>query len=36
MGFTAPNLPKVDPESFLAQPLMERVRTLVLKWVGHG
>ena len=36
MGFTTPNLPKVDPESFLAQPLMERVRTLVLKWVDHG
>ena len=36
MGFTTPNLPKVDPESFLAQPLMERIRILVLKWVDHG
>ena len=36
MGFTTPNLPKVDPESFLAQPLMERVKTLVLKWVDYG
>jgi Transmembrane protein of unknown function (DUF3556) len=36
MGFTTPNLPKVDPATFLAQPLMERVKTLVLKWVDYG
>jgi Transmembrane protein of unknown function (DUF3556) len=36
MGFTTPNLPKVDPESFLAQPLMDRIKTLVLKWVDYG
>lgn len=36
MGFTTPNLPKVEPESFLAQPLMDRIKTLVLKWVDYG
>ena len=36
MGFTTPNLPKVDPEMFLALPLTERIKTLVLKWVDHG
>ncbi|MGH3676375.1 MAG: DUF3556 domain-containing protein [Mycobacterium sp.] len=36
MGFTTPNLPAVEPESFLRQPLMERIRILALKWVEHG
>jgi uncharacterized membrane protein YkgB len=36
MGFTTPNLPAVEPESFLRQPLMERVRILALKWVDYG
>src|ERR1700739_2690033 len=36
MGFTTPNLPQVDPEKFLAQPLMERIKILNLKWVDHG
>jgi hypothetical protein len=36
MGFTTPNLPAVEPESFLRQPLMERIRILALKWVDYG
>ncbi len=36
MGFTTPNLPAVDFETFLEQPLMERIKTLTLKWVDHG
>jgi uncharacterized membrane protein YkgB len=36
MGFTTPNLPKVDAETFLQQPLMDRIKVLVLKWVDHG
>ena len=36
MGFTTPNLPAVDFETFLDQPLMERIKTLALKWVDHG
>src|SRR5438445_3217233 len=36
MGFTTPNFPAVEPETFLRQPLMERVRILALKWVDHG
>ncbi|CAN5614598.1 DUF3556 domain-containing protein [soil metagenome] len=36
MGFTTPNLPAVDPASFLQRPLMDRIKVLVLKWVDHG
>ena len=36
MGFTTPNLPAVDFESFLEQPLMERIKTFTLKWVDYG
>ncbi|MDT5091793.1 MAG: hypothetical protein QOH60_1156 [Mycobacterium sp.] len=36
MGFTTPNLPKVDPEEFLTRPLMERIRVMALKWVDYG
>jgi hypothetical protein len=36
MGFTTPTLPAVDFESFLQQPLMERIKTLTLKWVDFG
>src|SRR5258708_37206356 len=36
MGFTTPNLPKVDPEAFLAKPFLERVKTLALNWVDNG
>ncbi len=33
MGFTTPTYPAVDPETFLRQPLMERIRILAVKWV---
>jgi hypothetical protein len=36
MGFTKPDLPQVDPETFLREPLMERMRVLALHWVEHG
>ena len=36
MGFTTPNLPKVEPEAFLAEPFLERVKTLTLNWVDNG
>jgi hypothetical protein len=36
MGFTAPVLPEVEPETFLRQPLMERIRIMALKWVDYG
>src|ERR1700750_2284784 len=36
MGFTTPNLPKVDPATFLAQPLLDRIQVLVCKWVDYG
>jgi hypothetical protein len=36
MGFTTPNLPKVDPKEFLTRPLMERIRVMALKWVDYG
>jgi uncharacterized membrane protein YkgB len=36
MGFTTPNLPKVDPATFLARPLLDRIQVLVLKWVDYG
>jgi hypothetical protein len=36
MGFTTPNLPAVEPESFLRLPLMQRIRILALKWVDYG
>ena len=36
MGFTTPNFPKVEPEFFLAQPFLERVKTLALNWVDNG
>ncbi len=36
MGFITPVLPEVEPESFLRQPLMERIRIINLKWVDHG
>src|SRR6202045_3032335 len=36
MGFTTPNLPAVDFETFLEQPLMERIKTLAVKWADHG
>jgi hypothetical protein len=36
MGFTTPNLPRVEPEAFLAKPFLERVQTLALNWVDNG
>src|ERR1700712_897721 len=36
MGFTTPHLPDVDPAVFLQQPLMDRIKVLVLKWVDYG
>ncbi|MFD6156965.1 DUF3556 domain-containing protein [Nocardia sp. NPDC060256] len=36
MGFTKPDLPQVDPETFLREPLMERMRVLALHWAEHG
>src|SRR6266478_2284532 len=36
MGFTKADFPPVDPEAFLRQPLMERMKVLALHWVEHG
>jgi hypothetical protein len=36
MGFTKPNFPAVEPDTFLKKPLMERVKILALSWVENG
>ncbi|MFG3519089.1 DUF3556 domain-containing protein [Nocardia nova] len=36
MGFTKPDLPAVDPDTFLQQPLMERMRILGADWAENG
>src|SRR6185312_3338722 len=36
MGFTKPDLPKVDPDTFLQKPLMERIRILGADWAENG
>src|SRR5271166_2672030 len=36
MGFTKPDLPDVDPDTFMQQPLMQRMRVLALHWVERG
>ena len=36
MGFTTPNLPKVEHEAFLASPFLERVKILAQNWVDNG
>ena len=36
MGFTKPDLPPVDPDTFMGQPLMDRMKVLALRWVEHG
>jgi hypothetical protein len=36
MGFTKPNFPPVEPETFLKKPLLERMQTLALNWVENG
>ena len=36
MGFTQPDPPDVDPDTFMQQPLMHRMKVLALHWVEHG
>ena len=36
MGFTKPNFPAVEPETFLQKPLMERMKILALNWAENG
>ena len=36
MGFTRPDLPDVDPDTFMQRPLMERMRILATDWVDNG
>ncbi|MBJ7336063.1 DUF3556 domain-containing protein [Mycolicibacterium sp.] len=36
MGFMKPDLPDVDPDTFLQLPLMERTRVLALNWAENG
>jgi uncharacterized membrane protein YkgB len=36
MSFTKPDFPDVDPDEFLAKPLMERMRILSLNWAENG
>src|SRR6516225_18475 len=36
MGFTQPNFPPVDPDTFLQQPLMDRLRALSVSWAENG
>jgi hypothetical protein len=36
MGFTKPDFPDVDPDTFLQKPLMERMRILAADWAENG
>ena len=36
MGFTKPDFPNVDPDTFMEKPLMERMRILATEWVDKG
>ncbi|HEU4361831.1 MAG TPA: DUF3556 domain-containing protein [Mycobacterium sp.] len=36
MGFITPDYPDVDPDEFLAKPLLERIHILNLDWVDNG
>src|SRR3984957_14324382 len=36
MGFTKPDLPTVDPGTFMQQPLMHRMKVLALHWAERG
>jgi hypothetical protein len=36
MGFTKPDLPKVDPETFMQLPLMDRMKFLAQNWAERG
>ncbi len=36
MGFTKSEFPSVDPDAFLARPLIERMRFLAQHWAENG
>ncbi|MBO0863734.1 MAG: DUF3556 domain-containing protein [Mycobacterium sp.] len=36
MGFTKPDFPNLDPDTFLQKPLMERMRILAVDWAENG
>jgi transmembrane protein DUF3556 len=36
MGFMKPDLPNVDPDTFVQKPLMERMRILTADWAENG
>jgi hypothetical protein len=36
MGFTRPDLPKADPDTFMQQPLMHRMKVLTQRWSSTG
>ena len=36
MGFIKPDLPDVDPDTFMQKPLMERMRILAADWADNG
>src|ERR1700754_698674 len=36
MGFTKPDFPDVDPDTFMQKPLMERMQILAIDWVDNG
>ena len=36
MGFTKPDFPDVDPDTFMQMPLMARMRILTTDWVDNG
>ena len=36
MGFTQPDLPAVDPDTFMQLPLMDRMKVLALHWADNG
>ena len=36
MGFTKPDLPDFEPDTFLKKPLMERMRILATDWAENG
>ncbi|HWS92855.1 MAG TPA: DUF3556 domain-containing protein, partial [Mycobacterium sp.] len=36
MGFSKPDLPAVDPDTFLRKPLMERMRLMAVDWAENG
>ena len=36
MGFTKPDLPAVDPDTYLRKPLMERMQLMAADWAENG